>query len=120
MITAAVIGGVAFWWWHRLGGIRVESASVSSAPSVVGCAATADVVAVVDTNGRRGVLRYRWVRNDGQTTEELSQTIAGGQRSVTLHLAWTFAGRGNFAAVATLDIRSPDPITAQGHFRYRC
>jgi hypothetical protein len=120
VLTLAIIAGAALWWWHRLGGLAVESATVSSTPAVAGCAATVDVAADVTTNGRRGVLHYRWLRNDGQTTGELSQTVAGGQHSVTLHLAWTFAGHGDFAAVATLEVVSPGRTSAEGRFRYRC
>jgi hypothetical protein len=120
LLTIAVITGVALWWWHRLGGLGVESASVHAEPSVAGCATTIDVVGVIATNGRRGTIHYQWRRNDGQPTSQLSQDMLPGDHSASVHLAWTFAGQGDFDAVATLEVLSPQSLHAVGRFSYHC
>jgi hypothetical protein len=37
-----------------------------------------------------------------------------------VHLAWTFAGQGDFDAVATLEVLSPQSLHAVGRFSYHC
>lgn len=121
LATLAVIAAAAVWWWlgHR-GGLTVHEASVTAAPSAVGCDATVDLAAEIATNGRSGVIRYQWRRNDGQVTAELTQAVNSGQHSATVHLRWAIAGNGDFAAVATLNVLSPKVISAAGGFTYHC
>ncbi|MCX4803459.1 hypothetical protein OG594_17675 [Streptomyces sp. NBC_01214] len=118
LVLAAVL---AYLGWQRLGpGIEVRDVAVSTDPKGPACDAAADVVAVVATNGRPGVLTYRWVRSDGTRSEELTERVPRGQREARLHLLWTFRGTGSYPAKAELQLVSPGQRTAAVDFTYRC
>ncbi|MFG2990494.1 hypothetical protein ACGFZK_14600 [Streptomyces sp. NPDC048257] len=118
VVLAAVI---AYLGWQRLGpGIEVREVAVSTDPNGPACDATADVVAVVGTNGRPGTLTYRWVRSDGTQSEQLTERVPRGQREARLHLLWTFHGTGTYPAKAELRLVSPQQRTAAVDFTYRC
>ncbi|MEU8773787.1 hypothetical protein [Streptomyces sp. NPDC048606] len=118
VVLAAVLG---YLGWQRFGpGVEVRAVSVATAPDGPGCDGTADVVAVVRTNGRPGTLTYRWVRSDGTRSEELTERVPGGRDRATLHLLWTFHGTGAYAARAELQLLTPDRMTAATEFTYRC
>ncbi|MET8453400.1 hypothetical protein [Streptomyces sp. NPDC005209] len=107
-------------WKYGAAPVAVRDISVTTARESVGCDATADVVATVRTNGRKGTLSYRWIRNDGTSSRVLREDMARGQRSTRLHLLWTFQGRGRYGAVAELRVLSPGDRTARVHFAYDC
>ncbi|MDX6761210.1 hypothetical protein SIN09_17725 [Streptomyces sp. F8] len=121
-LAAVVLAAVlAYLGWQRFGpGIEVHDVAVSTDPAGPGCDATADVVAVVGTDGRPGTLTYRWVRSDGTKSEELTERVPRGQREARLHLLWTFQGTGNYQAKAELQLLSPAQRTASVNFTYRC
>ncbi|WP_435611148.1 hypothetical protein [Streptomyces sp. C10-9-1] len=121
----ALAGGVllavlAFLAWQRLPTVAVRSVSVQAPEAGPGCGETADVVAVVRTNGRPGTLAYRWVRSDGSSSGRLEERVERGRDEVRLHLLWTFRGRGTLPARAELRIESPGLHTAAAGFVYRC
>ncbi|MFF5703146.1 hypothetical protein ACFY7H_11665 [Streptomyces sp. NPDC012794] len=118
VVLAAVLG---YLGWQRFGpAVEVRDLSVATDPRGPGCDATADVVAVVRTNGRPGTLTYRWVRSDGTRSEELTERVPGGREEATLHLLWTFRGTGGYPARAELQLLSPERRTAAAEFTYRC
>ncbi|MFG2229549.1 hypothetical protein ACGFNX_05950 [Streptomyces sp. NPDC048723] len=118
LVLAAVL---AYLGWQRLGpGIEVRDVAVSTDPKGPACDAAADVVAVVATNGRPGILTYRWVRSDGTRSEQLTERVPRGQREARLHLLWTFQGKGSYPAKAELQLESPGRRTAAVDFTYRC
>ncbi|WP_405828576.1 hypothetical protein [Streptomyces sp. NBC_00105] len=118
IVLAAVL---AYLGWQRFGpAIEVRDVAVTTDPQGPPCDATADVVAVVGTNGRPGTLTYRWVRSDGTRSEELTERVPRGQREARLHLLWTFQGTGNYPARAELQLLSPGQRTAAVDFTYRC
>ncbi|MFJ6779061.1 hypothetical protein [Streptomyces yangpuensis] len=121
-LAAVVLAAVlAYLGWQRFGpGIEVREVAVSTDPAGPACDATADVVAVVGTNGRPGTLTYRWVRSDGTKSEELTERVPRGQREARLHLLWTFRGTGSYQAKAELQLLSPGQRTAAVTFTYRC
>ncbi|WP_030759386.1 hypothetical protein [Streptomyces sp. NRRL F-2664] len=121
-LAAVVLAAVlAYLGWQRFGpGIEVREVAVTTDPAGPACDATADVVAVVGTDGRPGTLTYRWVRSDGTTSEELTERVPRGQREARLHLLWTFKGTGSYAAKAELQLLSPVQRTAATEFTYRC
>ncbi|MEU7601317.1 hypothetical protein [Streptomyces sp. NPDC041003] len=121
-LAAVVLAGVlAYLGWQRFGpAIEVRDVAVTTDPQGPSCDATADVVAVVGTNGRPGTLTYRWVRSDGTRSEELTERVPRGQREARLHLLWTFQGTGNYPARAELQLLSPGQRTAAVDFTYRC
>ncbi|THA81502.1 hypothetical protein [Streptomyces sp. A0592] len=121
-LAAVVLAAVlAYLGWQRYGpGLAVREVAVSTDPAGPACDATADVVAVVGTNGRPGTLTYRWVRSDGTRSEELTERVPRGQSEARLHLLWTFRGTGSYQAKAELQLLSPAQRTASVNFTYRC
>ncbi|MFF4233666.1 hypothetical protein [Streptomyces sp. NPDC001820] len=112
---------LAFLAWQRYGpGLAVDEVSVHTSAEGPGCEGTADVVGVVETDGRPGTVTYRWVRSDGTESELLREKMKRGQKLARLHLLWTFHGRGEYRAGAELRIISPTRHIATTHFMYRC
>ncbi|RJL32638.1 hypothetical protein [Bailinhaonella thermotolerans] len=118
-LSLVIAAGVAFWL-TRGPELAVTGVSVQGPRDVVGCDSTTDLVGVIHTNGRPGQITYQWLRNDGQRSGELVQSVGGGQRSVRVHLRWAVRGTGELNAVATLRILTPKPAEAQARFFYRC
>ncbi|MFI6284733.1 hypothetical protein ACIBCM_08255 [Streptomyces sp. NPDC051018] len=121
-LAAVVLAAVtAFLLWQRHGpGIAVERVAVTTTVGELGCDSTADIVGVVDTDGRPGTLVYRWLRSDGTTSGRLRERLRRGQTQTRLHLLWTFRGEGLSSASARLEIISPSPHRATTRFTYRC
>ncbi|MFE5486863.1 hypothetical protein [Streptomyces sp. NPDC056527] len=113
---------LAFLAWQRLGPtVAVRGVAVTAPAQPLACDGTADIVAVVDTDGRPGTVTYRWERSDGTTSGLLRERLARHQTQARLHLLWTFRGRGEHRATARLVIVSPTPEhTAEARFTYRC
>ncbi|GIG61257.1 hypothetical protein Lfu02_56290 [Longispora fulva] len=122
LVTGAIIGGVVgYFWWYNAHPLKVTAAAVAPAsPPGNGCDVTVDVVGTVTTNGRPGTITYQWLRSDGEATQELSQSVSSGTRSVPLHLHWKFSGKGEYQAKATLKVLGPTPTEAAGEFTYSC
>ncbi|GGT78815.1 MULTISPECIES: hypothetical protein [Streptomyces] len=111
----------AFLAWQRFGPeVSVRRVAVVAPPGTLGCDGTADVVAVVETDGLPGTVTYRWERSDGTTSGLLRERLARHQEQARLRLLWTFHGRGEYRATARLVIVSPTPHTASAAFTYRC
>ncbi|MEU7719089.1 hypothetical protein [Streptomyces tibetensis] len=107
--------------WQRLGPpLAVSTVTVGARPTSLGCDGTADLVALVTTNGRPGTLSYRWIRSDGTASGVLKEVLAPGQRQARLHLRWTFQGTGHRTARAELRILSGTPRTVTTGFTYDC
>ncbi|MCM2390591.1 hypothetical protein [Streptomyces albipurpureus] len=121
-LAAVVLAAVlSFLAWQRYGAsLTVEKVSVRTAAERIGCGGTADLVGLVDTDGRAGALVYRWVRSDGTTSGRLREKLARGQKQAKLHLLWTFSGEGEYRASAELQLISPSTHRASGRFDYRC
>ncbi|MFE6828386.1 hypothetical protein [Streptomyces sp. NPDC057690] len=112
---------IAFLAWQHLGpSVAVRSVEVTARPTVLGCDGTADVVGLVNTNGRPGTLSYRWTRSDGTASGVMQEVVVRGQRQARLHLLWTFQGPGHYAAWAELHILSPVDRTVTSHLTYDC
>lgn len=112
---------LAFLAWQRLGPpIDVRTVTVTARSTVLTCDATANIVAVVTTNGRPGTLSYRWIRSDGTASGVLREELARDQKQARLHLLWTFQGKGRHTARAELRILSPSQPAAVSHFTYDC
>ncbi|MFD8024554.1 hypothetical protein ACFV6G_29570 [Streptomyces lavendulae] len=121
-LAAVVLALVlAYLGWQRFGpGVVVRDLTVTTDPAGPGCDRSADVVAVVRTDGRPGTLTYRWVRSDGTRSEELTERVPGGREEARLHLLWTFKGTGTYPARAELQLISPVTRSAATDFTYRC
>ncbi|MFB8777466.1 hypothetical protein [Streptomyces broussonetiae] len=112
---------LAFLAWQRLGpSVEVRDVTVTARPTALECDGTADIVALVTTNGRPGKLTYRWIRSDGTASGVLSEVLVRGQRQARIHLLWTFEGEGHHTARADLRILSPASRTASTHLTYDC
>ncbi|GGT15511.1 MULTISPECIES: hypothetical protein [Streptomyces] len=119
---AVLLGVLGYLLWQEFGpGLAVREVSAATADGRdPGCDSTADVVALVRTNGRPGTITYRWLRSDGTRTEALTERVPRGRDEARLHLLWTFRGEGVLEASATVEILSPDTRTARTAFTYRC
>ncbi|MFI1888617.1 hypothetical protein [Streptomyces jumonjinensis] len=107
--------------WQRYGqSIAVDRVSARPTAPSLGCDGTADIVAVVGTNGRPGTLVYRWVRSDGTSSGRLREKLSRGQKQAKLRLLWSFRGEGRYRASAELRIVSPSSHRTTARFVYRC
>ncbi|WP_426362179.1 hypothetical protein [Streptomyces sp. E-08] len=107
--------------WREYGPrVSVRDVTVTAPEGRLGCDGTANVLAVVRTDGRPGTLTYHWERSDGTRSAPLRETVPRGRKEARLHLLWTFEGRGTHHATARLVITSPAPRTAEDTFTYRC
>ncbi|MEV6950606.1 hypothetical protein [Streptomyces sp. NPDC051183] len=121
LAAVVLLAVLAYLGWRHYGpSIAVREVAVSTDPQGPACDSAADVVAVVRTNGRAGVLQYRWVRSDGTRSEPLTERVPRGRGEARLHLLWTFHGTGAYPARAELQLISPEPRTAAVEFTYRC
>ena len=121
LAAVVLLAVLAHLGWQRFGpAVSVHRVTVTAPRETLGCDATADVVAVLATDGRPGTITYRWERSDGTASGSLREEVTRGQKEARLHLLWTFHGQGSHAATATLVIDSPAGSTAAGTFRYRC
>ncbi|KOU31680.1 hypothetical protein ADK52_02595 [Streptomyces sp. WM6372] len=122
LAAVILLAVLAYLAWQRYGpALEVRDVTVATAdPQGPGCDSTADVVAVVRTNGRPGTLTYRWLRSDGTRSEQLTERVPRGRKEARLHLLWTFQGRGTYGAEAKLQLVSPGQRTAATQFTYRC
>lgn len=127
LAAVVLIGVLCYLAWQRYGPalevrdlvVATDAADAADARGP-GCDGTADVVAVVRTNGRPGVLTYRWLRSDGTRSEQLTERVPSGRKEARLHLLWTFQGAGTYRAKAELELVSPVRRTAAAEFTYRC
>ncbi|CAL9633598.1 hypothetical protein [Streptomyces sp. enrichment culture] len=112
---------LAFLAWQRLGSsVEVRSVTVAARPSVLGCGATAEIVARLTTDGRPGTISYRWIRSDGTASQVLRERVTEGQRTATLRLRWTFEGTGRVEGRADLRLLAPTSRTATARLVYDC
>ncbi|MGW7453404.1 hypothetical protein [Streptomyces sp. NPDC054787] len=122
LAAAVLVAVLACLAWQRYTpGIAVRDVAVTTDPAGPACGGTADVVAVVRTNGRPGTLTYRWIRSDGTRSEPLTERVPRGRQEATLHLLWTFQGQGTYPAKAQLELLEPTRQTPPpAEFTYRC
>ncbi|PPS70876.1 MULTISPECIES: hypothetical protein [Streptomyces] len=120
-LAAAVLLIVLAWslWQRQTGDLRITQVT-AQASSVLGCDGTAEVVAVVHTNGSAGAFTYEWNRSDGTSSGPREGRLGKGQEETRLRLLWTFYGKGTNQATAWLVIKSPSRHTASASFAYTC
>ena len=115
-----VLAAGAIAWWRYSEGLAVTGVSVDVVPVAQSCDVTVDIIGTVRTNGRSGLLRYEWVRNDGQTSGALEQRLNAGTSSTEFRLRWTFNGKGTYDAAARLRILAPTAMESADEFTYHC
>jgi hypothetical protein len=115
-----VMGAGAVAWWRYSDALAVTGVSVNAVPAGQACDVTVDIIGTVRTNGRTGLLRYEWLRNDGQTSGALEQRLNAGTSSTEFRLRWTFNGKGTYAAAARLRILAPTAMESADEFTYQC
>jgi hypothetical protein len=119
--VAVLLAVLAFLFWRfHTPALAVTAVGVTTDPAGPGCGGTAVVTAALETNGGSGSIRYRWLRSDGTTSDEIVQDVRSGTHHTDLVLRWTFDGHGSLQATATLEILSPAPRTAAASFPYHC
>ncbi|MFD4509607.1 hypothetical protein [Streptomyces sp. NPDC058457] len=99
--------------------LHVVGATVT-VPEVGRCAKTVLVTGVLRTDGNPGTVDYRWKRSDGTSSAVLHQQVDDNVRTSEVVLRWSFDGHGTMKATATLEVLSPDPVTASASFTYAC
>ncbi|MFF2043394.1 hypothetical protein ACFVVX_23530 [Kitasatospora sp. NPDC058170] len=118
---AVLLAVLAFLYWRfTTPALAVTGVGVTTDPAGPGCGGTALITAAVETNGGAGTIRYRWLRSDGTTSDEIAQEVRSGTHRTDLVLRWSFEGQGSLQATATLDLLSPGPRTAAASFAYHC
>ncbi|WP_030438485.1 hypothetical protein [Actinoplanes subtropicus] len=121
LLTLALVVIVGLYLWERLSPLVVESATVAvPRPAGNRCDVTVEVVGTVHTNGKRGTIRYQWLRSNASPSTVLTEQVGSGQRTATITLKWTFNGVGTTAETATLNITEPTPMEAQTAVAYHC
>lgn len=118
----AMVFAVALIVWHARSSaeLAVTRVTVTARPAELGCDGTADVVAVVSTNGAAGSLRYRWLRSDGTDSGEMRERVRAGRREVKLPMLWHFHGPGTHQAHTVIDLLGSRPRSATTTFTYHC
>ncbi|HEX4247595.1 MAG TPA: serine/threonine-protein kinase [Pseudonocardia sp.] len=122
-VTGLVVAAVLLYLWQNApgGALRVEAVTVAPAsPPGQACNTTVDVVGTLRTNGEAGVITYQWLRSDGETTDQLTQTVGRDASSANVHLLWRLSGSGHYRATATLQVTGPNQIQSEGTFDYDC
>jgi hypothetical protein len=120
-LAAAVVAVVLVWlfWQRQTADLRITQVTARTS-GVLGCDGTAEVVAVVNTNGAAGSFTYEWNRSDGTSSGPREARLGRGQDETRLRLLWTFHGKGTSKAAARLVIESPGRHTASAAFTYTC
>jgi hypothetical protein len=107
-------------WQHSGSPLTVTGATVHAASPSLKCDQTATVTATMHTDGASGTITYRWRRSDGTVSDTLRQQVAKGSTDVQVVLLWSFDGRGTIDATATLEVLSPNQLSAATIFGYAC
>jgi hypothetical protein len=120
-LAAVVLAIVLAWlfWQRQTADLRIIQVTARTS-SVLECDGTAEVVAVVKSNGAAGAFTYEWNRSDGTSSGPREERLARGQDETRLRLLWTFHGKGTSKATAQLVIKSPGRHTASASFAYTC
>lgn len=122
LLPAVVLFAVlAYLGWRQLGGtLKVTGVTARSTAAQVGCHTTVHIVGTLRTTGGAGTVTYRWRRSDGTVSEVVHQHVPKGDRQTAVTLLWTLEGPGSYTATATLDVLTPQQLSASSTFRYRC
>jgi hypothetical protein len=108
--------------WQR-GHDHLKVTAVAVAPAQLpgnGCNVTVNVVGTIRTNGRGGIVSYRWIRSGGVTSPVSAVTAASGHATARVYLQWSFRGSGTYHATAQLRVLTPDVASGQTAFTYSC
>ncbi|GAA3236663.1 hypothetical protein [Actinocorallia longicatena] len=124
-VSAAIIGGVAWYLLGTRGDLAVSAVRVQAPAGVLRCDGKTSsrkirVVATVTLNGRPGLLTYRWTQSDSRPQEPVQVRIARGEKSRDLPLDWTVSGAGRAERTATFEVLSPGTLRSHATFRYSC
>ena len=116
-----LIAVIVILLWQRSGpSLAITNAAVTVASPTLTCDGTANVNAEMHTNGNSGTITYRWRRSDGTVSDPLRQQVTRGSTDVHVVLLWSFHGQGSMNATATLEVLSPNQMTASATFTYSC
>lgn len=116
-----LLGVAGFLGWERYGKpVTVSGVEVRSDSEGPACDGTAVITGTLETDGGAGVVTYHWLRSDGTDSGTLSQHVPAGRNRTEVVLRWTFQGRGEMAATATLEVLSPTTQSAATSFTYAC
>ncbi|MFG2820166.1 hypothetical protein ACGFX4_12130 [Kitasatospora sp. NPDC048365] len=122
ILPLVLLLGVLGWLgWDRYGKpVTVSAVEVRTDDAGPACDGTAVITGTVETDGGQGVVEYRWVRSDGTDSGTLRQQVSAGRHRTDVVLRWTFQGKGEMQATATLEVLSPSSRSAATTFTYTC
>ncbi|GAA4881840.1 hypothetical protein [Kitasatospora terrestris] len=116
-----LLGVLGYLGWDRYGKpVTVSAVEVRTDAAGPACDGTAVITGTVETDGGQGVVEYRWVRSDGTDSGTLRQQVSAGRHRTDVVLRWTFQGKGEMQATATLEVLSPSNRSAATTFTYTC
>jgi hypothetical protein len=120
LVILLIVLGVLAWFRFFGPPVKVTGATVHAPTAQVTCNQTATVTGTLETNGDAGTVTYQWKRSDGTESAVLQQHFAKGTHQANVVLLWTFSGQGSLHATATLDVLTPNVLSAAGSFDYSC
>jgi hypothetical protein len=123
LITVAIVAGVGVYWWMRTHeSLKVVNVSVTAPPVPAGCDVTDTLTGTIVTNGEGGTITYKWIRDPGGApTNASTVTVASGQDTVQVSLAWHFTGNGTTQASAELAVLTPNSaVSSISGLTYSC
>jgi hypothetical protein len=121
IITLAIIGGVAGYWYlkNHHPALKDTSVSVTLLSPPKNCAKTVDIVGTITTNGSGGTITYQWAKNSA-VLPAATVSAGSGQNIVQVTLKWTFTGKGTQQDLAELQVLSPNSAAGNAQFTYTC
>jgi len=103
--------------------IRVASVRVTVAPSATGhCpAAVFDFTGTITTNGRGGIVSYRWTEPNGTVAPTSRTRVPNGASSIQTSLKFRYGGTASASGAARLTVLSPGHLASTPlRVSYRC
>ena len=121
LLTIALAAGVWAYVWERSHDkLAINSVSVKSGTSNVGCNGTEEVIGTIGTNGHPGPIRYEWVRSGAANPQVYLAQAGSDSDLVRVTLQWAFHGKGTGTASATLRVLSPQAASFTINIPYSC
>jgi eukaryotic-like serine/threonine-protein kinase len=118
LLTLAIAAGVWYYVWNQTHG-KLHITQVNVAAPSVKCNGVTPITGTISTNGHGGPITYEWL-GPGITPQPIVAQDASGSNTFTVHLKWTFHGKGTGSATAELHVLAPDDAQSSIQFPYRC
>jgi cellulose biosynthesis protein BcsQ len=118
VILLLAAGGVVLYLRSLNAAFHVTGVTITPHTST-GC--TVNVTGRITTNGAAGTVSYQWLFQPGsQAPQPLDQSVVAGQREVDVTVAVEGQGHGHLSQQVTLQVLSPERMTASAQAVLRC